>query len=180
MNGYPPGLDSAIDHKFFDAVFQRRSRRFGLGMEIEKGPLQYKSKHKPVPLSELEEAIIVWMGLGIKNINLSDFPPHVGLDLEMQFTSKTIPALGDVHRTELFYTNDEGLYMIKMHDQLAHDFEGLEKMTKIQRVDRILQLFRESKIKLQDGRADLPNQPLASPLITSGTSINRAPHCLCR
>lgn len=159
MNGYPPGLDSAIDHKFFDAVFQRRSRRFGLGMEIEKGPLQYKSKHKPVPLSELEEAIIVWTGLGIKNINLSDFPPHVGLDLEMQFTSKTIPALGDVHRTELFYTNDEGLYMIKMHDQLAHDFEGLEKMTKIQRVDRILQLFRESKIKLQDGRADLPNQP---------------------
>jgi len=90
MSDYPPGLDSAINHKFFDAVFQRRSRRVGLGMEIEKGPLQYKSKHKPVPLSELEEAIIVWTGLGIKNINLSDCPPHVGLDLEMQFTSKTI------------------------------------------------------------------------------------------
>lgn len=159
MSYYPPGLDSAINHKFFDAVFQRRSRRFGLGMEIEKGPLQYKSKHKPVPLSELEEAIIVWTGLGIKNINLSDFPPHVGLDLEMQFTSKTIPALGDVHRTELFYTNDDGLYMVKMHDKLAHEFEGLEKMTRSRRIDKILELFKESQIKLQDGRADLPTQP---------------------
>jgi len=159
MSKYPPGLDAAIDHKFFDAVYQRRSRRFGLGMEIEKGPLQYKSKHAPVPLTELEEAILVWNGLGIKNINLSDFPPHVGLDLEMQFTSKTIPALGDVHRTELFYTNDDGLYMVKMHDQVAEDFQGLEKMTRTQRVDAILEMFRKSRIKLQDGRADLPSQP---------------------
>ncbi len=159
MSKHPPGLDTAIDHGFFDAVFQRRSRRFGLGMEIDQGPLKYKSKHDPVSLSELEEAILVWTGLGIKNINLSDFPPHVGLDLEMQFTSKTIPALGDVHRTELFYTNDEGLYMIKLHDKKPDDFEGLEKMTRSERMDRILELFRESKIKLEDNRADLPTKP---------------------
>lgn len=159
MGEYPEGLDLAVEHSFYDAVFQRRSRRFGLGMEIEKGPLAYKSRHAPVPLSELEEAILVWTGLGIKNINLSDFPPHVGLDLEMQFTSKTIPALGDVHRTELFYTNDEGLYMIKMHDKRPEDFEGLEKMTRRERIDRILELFRESRIRLSDGRADLPSRP---------------------
>ena len=169
MSKHPEGLDYAIDHGFYDAVFQRRSRRFGLGMEIERGPLQYKSKHDPVPLSELEEAILVWTGLGIKNINLSDFPPHVGLDLEMQFTSKTIPALGDVHRTELFYTNDEGLYMIKMHDRRAEDFEGLEKMSRHERVDRILELFRESKIKLSDGRADLPSKPPGIAAIIFGT-----------
>lgn len=159
MSEYPEGLDLAVEHSFYDAVFQRRSRRFGLGMEIEKGPLAYKSRHAPVPLSELEEAMLVWTGLGIKNINLSDFPPHVGLDLEMQFTSKTIPALGDVHRTELFYTNDEGLYMIKMHDKRPEDFEGLEKMTRRERTDRMLELFRESRIRLSDGRADLPSKP---------------------
>ena len=74
MSKYPPGLDTTVDYKFYDAVFQRRSRRFGLGMEIERGALKYKSRHNPVPLSELEEAILVWTGLGIKNINLSDFP----------------------------------------------------------------------------------------------------------
>src|SRR3972149_4744736 len=57
MSKYPKGLDVAVDYRFLDAVFQRRSRRFGLGMEIDRGPLKYKSKHKPVPLTELEEAI---------------------------------------------------------------------------------------------------------------------------
>ncbi|MBI2485762.1 MAG: hypothetical protein HYW01_02145 [Deltaproteobacteria bacterium] len=159
MSKYPKGLETAIDYKFLDAVFQRRSRRFGLGMEIDKGPLKYKSKHKSVPLTELEEALLVWTGLGIKSINLSDFPPHVGLDLEMQFTSKTIPALGDVHRTELFYTNDDGTYMIKMHDKKPDDFKGLEGLSREERVNRILELFRESKIKLEDKRADLPSKP---------------------
>lgn len=159
MGKYPPGLDIAVDYNFYDAVFQRRSRRFGLGMEIERGPLKYKSKHGPVSLSEVEEAILVWTGLGIKGINLSDFPPHVGLDLEMQFTSKTIPALGDVHRTELFYTNDEGTYMIKMHDKRPEDFRGLEALTREKRIDKIVELFRESKVKIHDGRADLPSKP---------------------
>ncbi len=36
MGNYPPGLDVAVDYKFMDALFERRSRRFGLGMEIEK------------------------------------------------------------------------------------------------------------------------------------------------
>ncbi|NIX14333.1 MAG: hypothetical protein GWN11_00220 [Candidatus Dadabacteria bacterium] len=159
MGKYPEGLDVAVDYNFYDAVFQRKSRRFGLGMEIDRGPLTYKSKHEPVSLSEVEEAILVWTGLGIKGINLSDFPPHVGLDLEMQFTSKTIPALGDVHRTELFYTNDEGTYMIKMHDKRPDDFKGLEGLSRDKRIDRIVELFRESKIKIQDGRADLPSKP---------------------
>ncbi|WP_462137561.1 hypothetical protein [Candidatus Mycalebacterium sp.] len=159
MGKYPDGLKKAIKHGFFDTVFERRSRRFGLGMEIPEGPLEYKSGHKPEPLSELEEAIIVWTGLGIKNINLSDFPPHMGLDLEVQFTSKTIPALGDVHRTELFYTNDDGSYMIKMHDKKPEDFRGLEAMPLEKRVDEIVRLFRESKVKIGDGRADIPDRP---------------------
>jgi hypothetical protein len=159
MSKHPEGLNVALDYKFNDAVFQRRSRRFGLGMEIDRGPLKYKSRHRPVALTELEEALLVWTGLGIKSINLSDFPPHVGLDLEMQFTSKTIPALGDVHRTELFYTNDEGTYMIKMHDKKPDGFMGLEALSREERVDRILELFRESRIKLEDKRADLPNRP---------------------
>ena len=83
----------------------------------------------------------------------------MGLDLEMQFTSKTIPALGDVHRTELFYTNDEGTYMIKMHDKKPKDFKGLEAMSREERIDTILELFRESKVKIHDGRADLPSKP---------------------
>ena len=37
-----------------EALFGRRSRRFALGDEIPDGPLAYRSRHDPVPLSELE------------------------------------------------------------------------------------------------------------------------------
>jgi hypothetical protein len=40
------------------ANFGRRARRFAMGMEIPSGPLAFKSRHAPVPLSELEQAIL--------------------------------------------------------------------------------------------------------------------------
>ena len=57
-----------------DAILGRRSRRFGLGMEIKEGPNAFKSPNDPMPLDELEEAILVTAGTGISGMNLSDMP----------------------------------------------------------------------------------------------------------
>ena len=35
--GIPEGLDVALKFGFMDSIFTRRSRRFGLGMEIKDG-----------------------------------------------------------------------------------------------------------------------------------------------
>ena len=45
----PPGLFSALDFGLFDSIFSRRSRRFGLGMSMKDGTLQYSSQYEPVP-----------------------------------------------------------------------------------------------------------------------------------
>ena len=50
-----PGLHT---YPLFDALRFRRSRRFGLGMHLEHGPMSYKSAHAPMPLSEEEEAYL--------------------------------------------------------------------------------------------------------------------------
>jgi hypothetical protein len=42
-----------------EALFGRRSRRFALGDEIPDGPLAYKSRHQPVPLSDLERMLVL-------------------------------------------------------------------------------------------------------------------------
>jgi hypothetical protein len=42
-----------------EALFGRRSRRFALGDEIPDGPLAYKSRHQPAPLSELERMLVL-------------------------------------------------------------------------------------------------------------------------
>ena len=67
-------LRSAFDVPLAEAVFTRRSRRVGLGMQIPDGPLAYASPHAPVALSELEEAFLVWIGTGVTWLALADLP----------------------------------------------------------------------------------------------------------
>lgn len=47
-------LDALRRFPLLDALFGRRARRFGLGMEIPSGPLAFESTHDPLALSELE------------------------------------------------------------------------------------------------------------------------------
>src|SRR5438045_8985760 len=61
-------LDQAWTYPLFEALYRRRSRRFGLGFEMREGPFRYKSAHAPVPLSELEEALLVGAGAGFTGL----------------------------------------------------------------------------------------------------------------
>ena len=70
----PKGFEKAINFSLLDSIFSRRSRRFGLGMEIPEGNLAYSSSHDPVPLSELEEAFLIWAGTGTTGLSLGDLP----------------------------------------------------------------------------------------------------------
>jgi hypothetical protein len=42
-----------------EALLGRRSRRFAVGDEIPDGPLAYRSRHDPVPLTELERLLVL-------------------------------------------------------------------------------------------------------------------------
>jgi hypothetical protein len=44
----------ALSYPFFQTVFDRKSRRVGLGMTVGSDVLGYASPYAPVPLSELE------------------------------------------------------------------------------------------------------------------------------
>jgi hypothetical protein len=44
-------LKDLLKFPVMEAIFTRQARRFGLGMEIPSGPLAFKSRHQPLPLS---------------------------------------------------------------------------------------------------------------------------------
>ena len=52
-------LEDLAQFPLMEALIGRRSRRFGLGGEIPDGVLAYKSKHEPMPLSELERSLVL-------------------------------------------------------------------------------------------------------------------------
>ena len=150
----------ALSYPLFDSIFNRRSRRFGLGMKLEDPTLGFESKYDPVPLEEMEEALLVWAGTGLTGLCLADLPPETGIDLLCQWTGRTWPSACNNHGTELFFTNDSGLYHVNVKNMLPknHELDMFFKMSKEERMARILELYRESLVKLEDGRAQLPDK----------------------
>ena len=156
--GAPPGLMDSLEYPFFQTVFDRKSRRVGLGMTVGSDVFEYASPYAPVPLSELEEALLCMAGTGLTGLNLGDLDPVRGMSTLVQWTTRTWPSSCSSHGTELFFTNDDGLYMLKMFDEVpdAGEVSTLSGKSTEAQVDWLLDLYRRAKVELQPGRAPLP------------------------
>ena len=93
----------------FEALYGRRSRRFGLGFEMPEGPFRYQSAHTPVSLSEIEEALLVGAGAGFSGLAFWDLPTPAPY---RRRGGRTFPTTRPGGHTALFFTNDEGLYIL--------------------------------------------------------------------
>jgi hypothetical protein len=159
-----PQVQEAWNYSLFDAIFNRRSRRFGLGMEITEGPTRFKSPNPPVPLDEEEEALLVAAGTGLSGIIVGDIPMSTkgekdvrywesGASTLMSFQGRTWGSPCNAHGTELFYTNDSGVYLVRLRD--AEDTSG-QSIASRDDADRALELFRRHRVQLSTERIDIP------------------------
>ena len=126
----------------------RRSRRFGLGMQIPEGPLAFKSRHPPLPLSEAETAILLCASTGVTRwdfgIPYSTASPAAYPTYTTRFTGRTFPTGAGVGTPEVFYTDDRGTYLVKTRD-LAPEVEQPAHGTAD--FQRILQQVRSATVK---------------------------------
>ena len=140
----------------FEALLNRRSRRFGLGMSIPAGPLQYTSARKPVPLTEEEEAALAFAASGITGYALADLSYDDGQGGSMLAgrLGRTIASADAVNTSAVIVTNDRATYLLKR----PQDFPSAELPTliKLAREGALLDLYRRSRIKLSDGRTAPP------------------------
>jgi hypothetical protein len=111
-------FDQAWSYPLFEAIYGRRSRRFGLGFEMPEGPFCYKSAHAAVPLTELEEALLVGAGAGFTGLAFWDLPTPPPYP---QRSGRTFPATRGGGHNALFITNDDGLYVLCRGEQAARD-----------------------------------------------------------
>jgi hypothetical protein len=155
--GAPEGLADALGYPFFQSVWDRKSRRMGLGMEMP-GTLAYASPYEPVPLTELEEALLLVAGTGLTGLNLGDIDPSMGADALVQWTARTWPSSCSNHGTELFFTNDDGLYFLDMWNLVPEEGEiaTLSGKPLEAQVDWILGLVDRAKVQLEPARARMP------------------------
>jgi hypothetical protein len=141
-----------------DAIFGRRSRRFPMGGEIPDGPLAYRSTHPHVPLSELETMLILAVMAGTTGW-------HYGITRHARYApapanyngaaaGRTIPSAAGFHTSELFYTDDSGIYFMPTRDAGALVDPAAEEVT----VELMLKRHRGRIVKLSDERLYLPRE----------------------
>ncbi|MGZ4733437.1 MAG: hypothetical protein ACXVZH_14990 [Terriglobales bacterium] len=151
----------------FEVLLNRRSRRLGLGMTIPAGPLQYKSPHAPVPLTEDEEAALAFAACGITGYALADlsYGAREGGSMLVGRLGRTVASPDAVNATSVLITNDSGTWLLKRPQDFA-PAEFLE-LVRLARKGALTDLYKRSRIQLSAGRTAPPLDP------SHNFSINR-------
>lgn len=107
--------DEWLGYPLIDALRERRSRRFGMGMRIPGGPLAYESQHEPLPLTEEEIAILAFAACGITGLALGDWvwTEEAGGNMLANLIGRTVGSADAVHAVSLVVSNDQGTWLMR-------------------------------------------------------------------
>jgi hypothetical protein len=149
-----------IDYPLLTALRDRRSRRFGLGMKIPAGPLAYESRHKPRPLTEDEEAALVFAACGITGHALADlcYTKGGGGGIMAGLVARTIASGDGLQTVSLIVTSDDGTYLVRKPRELPAN--EISKLIELGRGGEFTELYRRCRVKIKEGRATTPTEPL--------------------
>lgn len=142
------------------ALRNRRSRRFGLGMKIPGGPLAFESRHKPRPLTEDEIGALVFAACGITGHALADlcYTKAGGGSIMAGLVARTIASGDGLQTVSLVVTNDEATYLIRKPRELPAG--DIPELIELGRRGEFTELYRRCRVKIKDGRATTPTEPL--------------------
>lgn len=142
------------------ALRERRSRRFGLGMAMPGGPLAYQSRHRPAPLSEQEEAALVFAACGITGHALADlsFAPAGGGNIMAGWVARTIASGDGLQTVALCVINDSGAHLVRRPRELPAG--RIDEMIDLGRRGEFTDLYRNCRVRIKEGRPTTPAEPL--------------------
>lgn len=154
----PAALEGLARFSLLDALFGRRSRRFGVGMSIPEGPLAYTSKHPPQPLSDFEKSILIAVGAGVSGWNLgipytSAGTEDGGCNYTVRPIGRTYPSGSGTHGSEMLINDDSGAYITKFRDL---DASAIQEYSGVDDLERLVEWLRPHIIRVSDTRIEFP------------------------
>jgi hypothetical protein len=157
---FPPGLEEAVQFPLIEALQGRRARRFSLGASIPDGPLAFTSPHEPMPLSELEQMMVLTAVAGNTGWHFliphnPRYLPHIP-NYAGTAGGRTFPSAAGFHTSEFFYTDDHGAYFLPTRDApslVERDEEGAMDL------NAYLKAHRSRIRQLSDQRLHIPANP---------------------
>ncbi|MGN6380093.1 MAG: hypothetical protein ACTHNU_14160 [Gaiellales bacterium] len=118
--GQRRALEHLAEFPLVDALYGRRSRRFPMGGEIPDGPLAFRSRHDPIPLTELERLLVLTACAGTTGwhyaiMRHARYAPHLA-NYSGGAAGRTFPSAAGFHTAEIFFTDDSGAYFMPTRD----------------------------------------------------------------
>src|SRR6266545_4165035 len=114
------GLEELFRRPLVEAIWHRRTHRVGRGVRMLKaGSMTYESTQKPLPLNELEQAVLI-AATGHTGLTMPDRPfqdPSSGELImakpNLTMDGRTAGSPDNAQGTHFFMINDKGTYYIK-------------------------------------------------------------------
>jgi hypothetical protein len=115
--------ETLAGYPLLDALRERRSRRFGMGMKIENGPFAYESHHEPLTLTETEEAALAFAACGVTGYALADlsYGRGQGGGMLAGLLGRAVASPDAINTVSVFVTNDESSHLLKRPQDSAPD-----------------------------------------------------------
>lgn len=153
----PPGLRDALAFGLVEALTGRRSRRFFRGAEIPDGVFAYRSRHEPLPLSELERLLVVGACGGNTGWHhmihrARRYAPHLA-NYSAAAGGRTFPSAAGFHTSQTFFTDDDGVFVADSRDAPASTDRGPDGSLDF---TAVLEALRGRIRKVRDGRLRVP------------------------
>jgi len=140
------------NYPLLTALLERRSRRFGLGMHIPSGPLAHKSRYKPVPLTEDEEAALVFAACGITGHALADldYAKGQGGNIMGGLVARTVASGDGLQTVGLVVINDQGAWLVRRPQELPT--KDIPTLIDLAGKGQLTELYRRCRLKIKDER----------------------------
>jgi hypothetical protein len=113
------GLDALLARPLMQALWGRRTHRVSRGASVKAGSMSYESPKKPVPLSELEEAVLI-ATTGCTGLTMPDRPfqdPQSGAVImakpNLTMDGRSAGSPDNAQGTHFFLINDSGTYFLR-------------------------------------------------------------------
>jgi hypothetical protein len=129
-------------------------------MRIPAGPLKFDSRHAPEPLTEVEEATLVYAACGITGHALADLAYGTGQGGGIMggLVARTIASGDGLQTVGLVVINDRGAQLVKRPAELPA--ESIAEMIRLGATGEFTELYRRSRVRIKDTRPAPPTEPL--------------------
>jgi len=147
-----PEVKALWDKSLFWSLSHRRSFKYPIGTNMPKdGFLDFEAKKQPVPLDEVELALLCWAGAGTNGLIRNDISFAQDSYTHPWFEGRVYPSACNIWYVHLIFANDDGIFLYRPHVPTR-----VVEIEKQEDMEIVFRAFKEGVVQLSDEPLRLP------------------------